>query len=113
VWLGAVLIAPASLHPCPMHGNHSEHMAAAQTHVAVHGGQPGAPADDSSKPCTCLGTCCTAAAIAVPSLALVELHAVPVRVVAVSAPVRDMAAPVVAPEYSHPFANGPPASRST
>jgi hypothetical protein len=88
-------------------------MAAAHAHVAAHGGHHGTPADDSSKPCTCLGTCCTAAVIGVPSLALVELHAVPVRVVAVIAPVRDTVAPVVAPEYSHPFANGPPASLST
>jgi hypothetical protein len=108
-----MLIAPASLHSCPMHGDHSGHLAAAQTHVAVHGGHHGAPADDSSKPCTCLGACCTAVAIGVPSLALVDLYAIPVRVVAVIAPVRDTAAPVVAPEYSHPFANGPPASRST
>jgi hypothetical protein len=43
----------------------------------------------------------------------VELRAVAVRVVTVTAPARYSAAPVAAPDYSHPFANGPPASRST
>jgi hypothetical protein len=88
-------------------------MAMAPMHVAAHAGHQGAPADDSGKPCTCLGACCCAAAVGVPSFALAELHAVSVRAIAVIAPARDASEPIAAPDYSHPFANGPPAPRST
>jgi hypothetical protein len=96
-----------------MHDGHAGHMGATPMHASAHMGDHGAPADDSNKPCTCLGAGCCAAIVGVPSLALVALREIPVRVVTVVAPARAIVAPFVAPEYSHPFANGPPASRST
>jgi len=112
LWLGVVLAAPQALRPCPLHGDHAAHMSEAAAHVAGHS-HGGAPADHSKQPCTCLGACCCANAVAVPQLDVADLPTTDVAFVRVAIPAAPAQAPFVAPEYSHPFANGPPHSPVT
>jgi hypothetical protein len=59
--------------------------------------------------CTCLGACCCAPSVAVPSAQVAELTEAVVVDAAAPLLVREHQAPVAAPRYAHPFANGPPA----
>ena len=111
VWLQAALLAPASFDHCPEHGSH-----AVQLHVADHAGHHmahdhGAPADQHGKhACTCLGACCCAPPVAVPSIRIdaplvASVDAAPIGIVDVSV------VPALRP-HSLPFANGPPSSQA-
>lgn len=119
LWFAAVLGDPGVLHSCPMHGGHR----AAVTQDAAHATHDGhaargdAPARHGSSdgeshhtpgPCTCVGHCCAAPAVA--PLSVTPAVYVPVEVLAErdslqSAPI----VPCAAPTRRLPFANGPPA----
>ena len=109
LWFGVVLVEPAALS-CPEHGTHGHQM---QQHVgggerAHHGGQ----SHHADTTCTCLGACCCAPTVAAPLAAVAELPATRVSIDHVAAPIGPDAPNPSAPSYSHPFANGPPASTS-
>jgi hypothetical protein len=90
-----------------MHGGHAAHTAQAGA-PAAHGAHEGhhAPAKQSSKACTCLGQCCSAPPVAIPSIPteFVAARIVDVRVITFG----DFTTPVARRAYSLPFANGPP-----
>jgi hypothetical protein len=90
----------------PAHGAHASHDGTA-TSTAQHDAQQGAPHHQKTGPCTCVGSCCVAPAVApLPSVPALHVpaavaHAEPAaRVAFVVAP--------AAPDTRLPFANGPP-----
>ena len=116
LWFAFVLGDPGLVHSCPMHGGHGvaasasmvHHSAASAEHAAMdHATSHDASHHGHSGLCTCVGSCCAAAAVAplpgVPALHVpaAVAHAEPaVRVAFVVAP--------AAPDTRLPFANGPP-----
>jgi hypothetical protein len=125
LWFAAVLGDPGFMHACPMHGGHLAPVAAVpvaaapQSEHAMHGHTSAhheeAPSSESSHqhgsqgPCTCVGHCCAAPAVA--PLATVAHFTVPAHV----------AQPTQRPEFPSddapawpdlrlPFANGPPSA---
>jgi hypothetical protein len=120
LWFAVVLGDPGVLHSCPMHGaGHgvatSHHMAHASHHDEVaHGAthaEHGSPAGDGHHapgPCTCVGHCCAAPAVA--PLAVAPAVYVPVEVLAEHRALQSApSVPRAAPTIRLPFANGPPA----
>jgi hypothetical protein len=107
LWFGVVLVEPSALS-CPEHGahRHEMHQHAARGQSAHHG----APSHHANASCTCLGACCCAPMVAAPLAAVTELPAVRVGVTDVDAPAGTDEPNASTPGYSHPFANGPPAS---
>jgi len=120
LWFAIVLGDPGVLHSCPMHGGHgAAHAPAAAAASAGHEGHAAhgvaaesAPAhggqhQDTPAPCTCVGHCCAAPAVA--PLPKVAPLLVPAAVAEVRHP---MAAPSsdapASPDTRLPFANGPP-----
>lgn len=125
LWFAVVLGDPGLLHSCPMHGGHGGARAAASTGGAQHAqgahssrdvasagamqhdAQQGAPHQDKTGPCTCVGQCAAASAVAaVPVVA--EMH-VPTTISRAEQPL--LVALGHAPAASDtrlPFANGPP-----
>lgn len=113
LWFAAVLGDPGVLHSCPMHGAHAGgtsnasahamHGSAASHHVGSHGSQKQTP----TGPCTCVGHCCAAAAVA--PLPTVSTFTVPVHVAQPNArPEFPSDAVPASPDLRLPFANGPP-----
>lgn len=109
LWFGVVLVEPAALS-CPEHGAHGHQMQqqAGGGDRSHHGGQ----SHHAKTTCTCLGACCCAPTVAAPLAAFAELPAARVNVAGDVAPVGPDEPNPSAPSYSHPFANGPPASTS-
>ena len=124
LWFALVLGDPGLLHSCPMHGGHAlagtaasagmpHHSAGNAEHAAMdHTTSQQATSHDashhgSSGPCTCVGSCCVAPAIA-PLPGVPAMH-VPATVAHVepAARVAFVVAPA-APDTRLPFANGPP-----
>jgi hypothetical protein len=118
LWFAMVLGDPGVLHSCPMHGGHgaAHGAAAAGSHgshashdmAAADAGSPGAAHHgDAPAPCTCVGHCCAAPAVAPVSPAATV--AVPDAVARVRDP---LAAPAgdapASPDLRLPFGNGPP-----
>jgi hypothetical protein len=108
-----VLGDPGLLHSCPMHGAHAMQASsgsahamhgAANTHLASTGGsQKQAP----TGPCTCVGHCCATTAVApLPKLATFAVPAHVAQLVAYPELPSDEVPP--SPDFSLPFANGPP-----
>jgi hypothetical protein len=123
LWFAVVVGDPGLLHSCPMHGGHAmagmaasagmqHHSATSAEHASEHASMDHATQHDASHhagngPCTCVGSCCVAPAVAplpgVPAMHVpaTVAHAKPVaRVAFVVAP--------AAPDTRLPFANGPP-----
>ena len=113
LWFALVLGDPGLLHSCPMHGGHgsahatasagNEHgMTAHGEHGASHHGSHG-----KTGPCTCVGQCCAAPALA--SLPTVAALVVPATI-ALAEPTLHVALEpaAVSPTLRLPFANGPP-----
>ena len=115
VWLGVVFSEPAALHSCPAHGDHAAHAAGMAANAPMSHGAASHEAShqhESGKPCTCLGASCCAAATVIPDAPVGECAPSDVRVAVAAFPaVADQPA-AVAPPHSHPFANGPPGTRS-
>jgi len=119
LWFVALSTDVGGVDACPMHDAPGGVMAGSMTGMAGMAGMamgtmtmptaPGdAPAPHGPVHCTCMGACCGCAVATVPAPAVpVPLVAV-VAASAVSAP-RAHAAPVVAPRFLLPPANGPPA----
>jgi len=108
LWFGVVLAVPAALPTCPAHGEHAGHaMAASTAPGSVHHQAPSHPSHDA---CTCLGACCCTPVVALGLGVPAELPAV--RVAAQPPRPRFADAPLgrSAVRYSHPYANGPPAT---
>jgi hypothetical protein len=116
LWFAAVLGDPGVLHSCPMHGAHAGQTAGASTQSThdMHGGASGhhAPSGDSHQkaptgPCSCVGHCCAANAVAAAPMA--ATFTVPVHVALPNARPEfpDDAIPA-SPDLRLPFANGPP-----
>jgi hypothetical protein len=107
-WFGVVLVEPAALS-CPMHSSHAGHRMQMPADTADHA-QHGTPSHHAHTVCTCLGACCGAPTVAINFGVLPEL---PVAWVLADGRApwshTETRAPS-APRYSHPFANGPPAS---
>jgi hypothetical protein len=121
LWFALVLGDPGVLHSCPMHGGHgSAHAGSVAATPTLHGAHAahaapaadaGAPEaahhGDTPAPCTCVGHCCAAPAVA--PVSPVAVLAVPEAVAdvrhPVSTPSRDAPA---SPDLRLPFANGPP-----
>jgi hypothetical protein len=112
LWFAVVLVEPAAIHTCPMHG--ALHAAMHDTMPAaehVHGGHDGAGSSQPrgrAKPCTCIGACCAAVAAVIPSrtdVLIASTHLVPARAVLSStSSYRPLAV-----EYARPPTIGPPA----
>ena len=116
LWFAFVIGEPGTMHQCPMHGDHggvftsasassaaSGHsMAAHGEHGASHHGSHG-----KTGPCTCVGQCCAAPALA--SLPTVAALVVPATI-ALAEPTLHVALEpaAVSPALRLPFANGPP-----
>lgn len=119
LWFAFILGDPGLLHACPMHGGHgvasatasagAEHrMAAHGVHAsASHDASPDASHHGKTAPCTCVGLCCIAPALA--SLPAVAALHVPVTI-SRAEPAQLVAFVVApaAPDLRLPFANGPP-----
>lgn len=107
LWFGVVLVEPAPLS-CPEHGTHGHRMQqqAGGGERAHHGSRP----HHADATCTCLGACCCAPTVAAPLAAVAELPAARVSLESAGAPAGPDKPNQSAPSYSHPFANGPPAS---
>lgn len=117
LWFAFVIGDPGLLHACPMHGGdamaHSAASAGGAQHMmhAAHGAAGHVSHDAShhgkSAPCTCVGQCCVASAVA--PLPTVAALVVPVTVARAEPAllVAFVAAPA-APDTRLPFANGPP-----
>jgi hypothetical protein len=109
LWFTVVLSGPAEIHGCPQHSAHASHMGRMGhgAHDAHSAHEPDTPSRDASQTCTCLGHCCSALPLALPSFGA-ELRVASVVDVA---PAEYAAASAPAPRhrYSLPFANGPPA----
>src|SRR3954451_20536840 len=87
LWFVVVLGDPGVLHACPMHGAHGAGHSAAMTSSGHAGhGEHGSSMNDASSatgaghhetapgPCTCVGQCCSAAAVApVPMVATMHV----------------------------------------
>ena len=118
LWFAFVLGDPGLLHACPMHGGHAVSSAAASAgaeHHATHGEHGSAShatSHDTSHhggtgPCTCVGQCCVAPAVApLPTVAALYVPATVSRAEP-SLLVAFVVAPS-APDHRLPFANGPP-----
>lgn len=119
-WLAFAMAEPPLLHACPMHGGASVHGGVQKADHAMrsdaashHSSQRSnasrpEPRDSESHDCTCLGQCCSAPPIGLPSarVALAGLT---------SSTLRDTGLPqyeyvLVAAEHTLPFQNGPPAA---
>ena len=110
VWLGATLVAPVELQPCPVHGNHASHSMAGMSGMQEHAAHQGAPSHKRGDQCTCVGACCCAAPVAPLTTQVAEVTiAEPLVIADLASIARDERSPVVAPPHSLPFANGPPA----
>ena len=105
LWFGVILVEPAALS-CAEHGAHGHHMQQSGPDRTHHGGQP----HHANTSCTCLGACCCAPTVAAPMAPVAELPATLIRVDGAGAPAGLDEPNPSAPSYSHPFANGPPAS---
>ncbi|HET6679734.1 MAG TPA: hypothetical protein VFG84_00915 [Gemmatimonadaceae bacterium] len=113
LWFTVVMVEPAALHNCPVHGGAvAGHAAtAAGGHAGAHAASmPDHGGQHQHAVCTCVGTCCAArvagAALPGATVAVEFSDAVQPRRVAP----RRMAAPAVSePEFLHPYPNGPPA----
>ena len=119
LWFAFILGDPGLLHACPMHGGHgvasATASAGAEHHMAAHGEHASASHDASpdashhgkTAPCTCVGLCCIAPALA--SLPAVAALHVPVTI-SRAEPAQLVAFVVApaAPDLRLPFANGPP-----
>jgi hypothetical protein len=120
LWFAMVLGDPGVLHACPMHGGHGASHSPSAAAPAAHGehsahampaaemaapeaGQHGA----TPAPCTCVGHCCAAPAVAPVSraAALVVPEAVAEVRRPLAAPSSDAPA---SPDLRLPFPNGPP-----
>lgn len=104
LWFGVAFAVPAALPPCPAHGAHMGHHAAAGSEH-----HRGAPSHESHKACTCLGACCSAPVVAFVLGAPIELPAIRVTTQASRNFFPDASSSRSAVRYSHPYANGPPA----
>ena len=119
LWFAVVLGDPGLLHSCPMHGGHGVASATASAdaghrmvghgeHASMdHGASHDASQHGKSGPCTCVGQCCVAPAVA-PLPAAAAMH-VPATVSRAEPAllVAFVVAPA-APDTRLPFANGPP-----
>jgi hypothetical protein len=106
LWFTVVTVEPARLHTCPMHDGLAMTGGMAMAHAGHSAYAHHAPADqDSAKhTCSCLGSCATSAAPAVPptiSFEVLVLEAAGLGVVEHSRPVAPTA-------FALPFGNGPP-----
>jgi hypothetical protein len=123
LWFGVVLIEPAAVHAYLGHGEHASHTAhsahpagMAHGHMDMAPGHDmgshhsGAPDHDGAK---CIGACCCAPAVTVSLAKIAELPAAVTVAVRAFIPNGEFAEPIVAPAYSHPFANGPPAANAS
>jgi hypothetical protein len=119
LWFAVVLVEPAALHTCAMHGS---------LHAAMHGTMPVSghthgPHDmssahqhaaDSSQqnerktPCTCIGACCAAVAAVIPPLTGVVIASTRLMP-AHSLPSSTSDYRPLAVEYARPPTIGPPA----
>jgi hypothetical protein len=115
VWFAVIIGDPGVLHSCAMHGaGHGGHGAATTTHAA-HGGHaaaaghhPDTSAPAQPGPCSCVGHCCAATAVA--PLPLAPALELPTTAPAPAEPLPPAASDVPAsPALRLPFANGPPA----
>jgi hypothetical protein len=119
LWFAMVLGDPGVLHACPMHGGHGATHSAAAASPAAHGehsahamsAAEAAPEaghhGDTPAPCTCVGHCCAAPAVAPVSPAAAV--AVPEAVAEVRRPLAAPSSdPTPSPDLRLPFANGPP-----
>jgi hypothetical protein len=121
LWFAMVLGDPGVMHSCPMHGQHgAAHSASAAATVTTHDGHAvhSAPTGeggwteaghqgDTPAPCTCVGHCCAAAAVAPVSPASTVV--IPDAVARVRRPLAAPASDAPAsPDLRLPFANGPP-----
>jgi hypothetical protein len=126
LWFAFVLGDPGLLHACPMHGGHgvasatasasAEHHAAhgehgptsnAATHSASHDASHDASHHGKTGPCTCVGQCCIAPAVApLPTVAAMHVPATVSR--AEPALLVAFVVAPAAPDVRLPFANGPP-----
>ena len=115
LWFAAVLGDPGVLHSCPMHGAHASmaatatssghegHGAATTHHVSGEKSQHQAP----TGPCSCVGHCCAANAVA--AMPTVATFTVPAHVALPNArPEFPNDAIPASPDLRLPFANGPP-----
>lgn len=109
LWFGVVLVEPSALS-CPEHGAHGHQMQqrAGGGERAHHTSQ----SHHTNAACTCLGACCCAPTVAAPLAVVAELPATRISIDRVAAPAGPDEPNPSAPSYSHPFANGPPASTS-
>lgn len=118
VWLGATLVGPAGLVPCPVHGSHASHSMSAPAPdmspmagmaETEQSGRHGSSGHQSNSHCTCVGACCCATTVAPPATQVAEITIdQPVSTARPVSAAADDRAPVSAPPHSLPFANGPP-----
>jgi hypothetical protein len=123
LWFAMVLGDPGVLHSCPMHGGHGAAHSAPAAAAAGHGehaahaahavpaadaGSPDATHHgDTPAPCSCVGHCCAAPAVAPVSPATTV--AIPDAVARVRRPVAAPSSDAPAsPDLRLPFGNGPP-----
>ena len=109
LWLALSLAEPASLHVCAMHGSQGathSHGAASATHGGSHGTHS-SNEHDNKAPCTCLGGCCMAVAVA-------SVLTPPLVLTVVTAPLPHILVPAAisyrpeAVAYARPPTVGPP-----
>lgn len=113
---------PVAWHPCPMHdgvpaaavagasataaGGHDAHAGHAAAPAAAHEAAPAPDADHGDHACQCLGSGCSAAGVAVPTVQAVRWRVLVARRAEPPAP-EPVALATAAPRLL-PFANGPP-----
>src|SRR5512138_165833 len=117
LWFVAVSAGPELAHDCPVHGNHAmsaslggQHAGhggtAARAHHDMSSNRPDAGSQPHPGQCTCLGSGCSAPAVALvaPTIALADV----VTAAANDAGLPDYAYVPVAAQHVLPLANGPP-----
>jgi hypothetical protein len=109
IWFVLVMVEPAALHACPVHGDHEMATVVADADATHAAHETPAPPEHDHAACTCPGDC-TASSVGsgIPSAPAVvaDARSSRARVIVRGALLRELArAPFVLP-----FANGPPES---
>jgi hypothetical protein len=119
-WFALSVAEPVALHSCPMHSAHGGTMASmGGRDRATHAGHSTAgmladaasdhsppPPENSHKACMCLGGCCAARLVASP--ATPEVATVEIAVPAGLPRLTTCGIRRFAPDFDHPYSNGPP-----
>jgi hypothetical protein len=109
IWFVLVMVEPAALHSCPVHGDHGSESVAPAVESGAHAGHD-APArsEHDHAGCTCPGTCAGAGSASAVPAAVIVIAPPPAARTTIGTHAALLRAPA-RPPFVLPFANGPPA----